>query len=82
MITIRNEFHNTQARIRAGIGDVLTPSQVKRCRRKLCGIKGCTCGGELSERGRQRDNQGHRFYLLPVGPDEVEIVDSDPRGWS
>ena len=58
MITIRNDFHGTAARLRASIGDTLTPSQVKRCRKALCGIEGCTCGGALSERGPQRDSNG------------------------
>ena len=40
MIIIRNDFHNTAARIRASIGDTLTASQVKRCRRTLCGLRG------------------------------------------
>jgi len=38
MITVSNDFHEMAARIRAGIGDTLTPSQVKRLAAKA-GIK-------------------------------------------
>jgi len=68
MITVRNDFHNTEARIRAEIGDALTSSQVIRCRHKLCGIEGCTCGGPLSERGPQTDDEGNRFDVIATGP--------------
>lgn len=73
MITIRNDFHDTAARIRAAIGDTLTPSQVKRCRKALCGIEGCTCGGPLSERGPQHDDRGREFDVIAVGPDRVRL---------
>ena len=53
MITLRNDFHNTEVRLRASVGDSLTKSQVTRSRRILCGIKGCKCGGYLAERGPQ-----------------------------
>jgi hypothetical protein len=53
MITIINEFHKSEVRVRANIGDVLTARQVRRIRRTLCGRIGCTCGGILSERGHQ-----------------------------
>ncbi len=56
-ITIRNDFHHTSCGIRLRSdqydvgGDVrLTRSQVARCKRILCGIAGCTCGGNLGER--------------------------------
>jgi len=71
MVTVRNDFHNTEARIRASIGDTLTPSQVRRCRRTLCGIKGCTCGGALSERGPQHDDDGCAFNAIAIGPYSV-----------
>jgi len=44
MITLFNNFHDTQVSIQAEVGDVLTPSQYRRVRRELCGIRGCTCG--------------------------------------
>lgn len=73
MITIRNDFHDTAVRIRASIGDTLTPSQVRRCRRILCGIEGCTCGGALSERGPQQDDTGRTFDVIASGPDAVRL---------
>lgn len=50
MITITNDFHNTEARVR---GLELSPATVRRVRRELCGISDCTCGGVLGQRGRQ-----------------------------
>lgn len=53
MITLRNDFHDSEVRLRASVGDKLTKSQVKRSRRTLCPNPDCTCGGELGERGPQ-----------------------------
>ncbi len=54
-ITIYNEFHNTEARVRvSGTPAALSCSQIRRIRRKLCGIPECKCGsGPLNERGLQ-----------------------------
>ncbi len=68
MITIRNNFHNTEVRLKANIGDELTWSQIMRARRELCGIKGCTCGGPVGERGPQDG-----FYLEQIDYDRVAI---------
>lgn len=73
MITIRNEYHNTEVRVRASIGEVLTSGQVKRCRRALCGIDGCTCGGVLSERGQQHDDAGRAFDVIAIGADSARL---------
>ena len=71
--TLRNDFHNSEVTIRAERGQELTLSQVLRARRALCGITGCTCGGNLGERGPQAveveaigyDNAGHlRIKLI------------------
>jgi hypothetical protein len=51
--TIRNDFHGTSATVRVGESGLLSPGQIKRVRKALCGIDGCTCGGPLSERGPQ-----------------------------
>jgi hypothetical protein len=66
-ITLRNDFHNSEVTLRAVAGQELSLLQVLRARRILCGIKGCTCGGNLGERGQQAvevdvigyDNVGH-----------------------
>jgi len=69
MITIRNDFHNTEVSIRANIGDELTESQIKRARNELCGISGCTCGGPIGERGHQDG-----FVVEQIDIDRVQIV--------
>jgi len=54
MIEIRNDFHNVAARVRIRrLPARLSPAQIARVRRILCGVSGCTCGGALGERGRQ-----------------------------
>lgn len=66
MTTITNNFHNTEyqtARFPQQIQKIIKTNPihwtglektfVQRCRRMLCGIKGCTCGGLLGERGPQ-----------------------------
>lgn len=50
--TITNDFHNTSVTVRTLDGR-LSARVVARVRRALCGIDGCTCGGDLSERGPQ-----------------------------
>lgn len=53
-ITIKNSYHNTETNIVVkSLPATLTPAQVRRCRETLCGCSGCTCGGELGERGEQ-----------------------------
>lgn len=50
MVTLRNNFHNASARVRVG---ELSEATVRRVRKTLCGIKGCTCGDGLGMRGPQ-----------------------------
>jgi hypothetical protein len=69
-ITLRNDFHDSQATVRVGEDGYLSPSQIRRVRKSLCGIEGCCCGGMLGERGQQ----------------DVEIIAVDEmtvavRGW-
>lgn len=66
--TIRNSFHNTEARVRTMTGE-LSPSQIRRVRNTLCGAAGCTCGGNLGERGPQEcdiDVAGYRGNDLVI----------------
>lgn len=51
LVTITNDFHGTEARVRAGAISLRT---IQRVRKALCGIDECTCGGNLSERGAQQ----------------------------
>ena len=53
LITIRNNYHGTVARVQVEDGGMLSKSQVDRVRRRLCGRAACKCGGNLSERGPQ-----------------------------
>ena len=64
MITLKNEFHDTETRVRAQIGDTLTENQVRRAARNLCGLYDCDCGGEAGQRGSQHTDDGRRFVLL------------------
>ena len=45
-IRLRNDFHGSEVGIRVprGLPHTLTPSQVRRVRKELCGNKDCTCG--------------------------------------
>jgi len=59
-VVLVNDFHSTKATVRTQVlwhgvhcEITLTASQMKRARRILCGIKGCTCGGPGGIRGPQ-----------------------------
>ena len=58
MITLKNNFHNTETKIRANVGDILTEIQVKRIERRLCPYSECGC---TPVRGKQEYN------LDPIG---------------
>ncbi|MDP2026467.1 hypothetical protein [Sulfuriferula sp.] len=57
--TLTNSFHNTSATVRpvaitegrfAGMHKISRKTAL-RLRNELCGIEGCTCGGNFGERG-------------------------------
>lgn len=57
--TLSNEFHHTEATVRPveitegrfkGYHRI-TKSTARRLRNALCGVSGCTCGGNFGERG-------------------------------
>ena len=53
-ITIKNNFHGTEYGLKVSdYGVPLSPGQIRRCRKALCGIKNCICGGVVGERGPQ-----------------------------
>jgi hypothetical protein len=59
-VTLANNFHNTETRVRTQVLDhgthheiTLTKSQMSRAAHVLCGIAGCTCGGPAGIRGPQ-----------------------------
>jgi len=53
VITLKNDFHRSEVRLRAEEGEPFTDSQIRRARRTLCGVQGCVCGGAMGERGPQ-----------------------------
>jgi hypothetical protein len=50
---LRNDFHRSSVCLRVPADGILSREQVARARRVLCGVAGCTCGGNLGERGPQ-----------------------------
>jgi hypothetical protein len=49
-ITLRNDFHNTSARVHSG---PISARTANRVRRELCGMSDCSCSGTLGTRGPQ-----------------------------
>lgn len=74
--TFTNDFHHTTARVRlnpdVAFGLTLSPHQVRRLRAKLCGNKGCTCGGGLGQRG---DNPEVETYFNSYGELVYRVID-------
>jgi hypothetical protein len=68
MITLTNDFHNSSVSIRATVGDLLTPAQIRKAKATLCGINGCACGGPLGERGEQSSR------IEQIGQDKFRVV--------
>lgn len=69
-ITLTNEFHNTSANVRpvpvtegrfAGLHKISHKTAI-RLRATLCGIAGCTCGGNFGERGGAYVNVVNQDY--------------------
>ena len=52
-IILLNRFHHTYAALYVDFNRPLSRKQIQRCRRTLCGVPGCLCGGELKENGPQ-----------------------------
>ncbi len=74
-LTLRNDFHNSEVRLSVQEHDgviALSEPQIRRAKYVLCGIKDCTCSGELGIRG-----QDHTLKGEPVNI-EVEIL-TEPR---
>ncbi len=61
-ITLENNFHNSSIALRPSKEGRLSASQVKRTKKTLCGITGCTCSGALGTR-RPQESQIEVFYL-------------------
>lgn len=52
MITLKNDFHKTYVNL-IPKNDRLSLRQIKRAKKELCGVKGCTCSGSTGTRGNQ-----------------------------
>jgi hypothetical protein len=68
-ITLTNNFHNTSVNINCEVLSHIhneataypTAGQIKKAKKALCGIDGCTCSGEDGTRGRQELPSGKRL---------------------
>lgn len=72
MITLTNDFHRTTVKIRAMPGMELSPAQIKRARKVLCGQPACACGGPLGERGPQPG----KLVVEQIDPDRVWVFEA------
>lgn len=54
MITLTNDFHNSEAHVRPNSLGRINPAQARRVARKLCGFKDCTCGSDILNRHGQQ----------------------------
>ena len=74
LVTLRNDFHNTEAKVRCESGERLSLTQVRRAWKALCGIESCTCNDGLGTRGPQEvditpvgASWGHTYILYAKG---------------
>lgn len=90
-LTLRNDFHLTEVtlninleEIKVGVTFKLSPSQLKRSFRELCGMNDCGCGGVAGQRAKWHEIDGvevqleimegqRGYYNTPV-PATVAIV--------
>ena len=75
LITLVNEFHNTEAKIRGTVGGKVSRDVVRDAEKKLCGIPECTCSGYAGVRGG-------RYSIARTGHnlDEYVVVDNEAGG--
>lgn len=69
MLTLTNDFHDTEARVRIDVPGAMTYRQYKRAWKTLCGIADCRCGGI---RGPQWHN-GRRIALEDQADGTIKI---------
>lgn len=67
-VKLTNDFHNTSVTLHLKgsaedmrCGMYLSDHQIKRARKTLCGVKGCTCGGKVGERGKQNIDVAYEY---------------------
>lgn len=71
LITLRNDFHGTEARVREGL---LSARQVRRAWRKLCGMQECRCSGYLGARGPQECDVREMFQSDPKADGQYAVL--------
>ena len=54
-IVLTNDFHHTEVNLSARGGE-LSPGQIKKAKRVLCGMSDCTCSNDIGIRGCNGDN--------------------------
>lgn len=64
MTTFTNNFHNTEATVRANANETVSRSVYQRVARELCPSNGCTCG----------IFRGSEYRLEPTDSTESEFV--------
>lgn len=85
LITLTNNYHNTEARARvypdAAGYTILTPRQIKRIGSALCGVRGgrCRCSGSVGIRGYQHDID--YFEMAQDGSDGPRYLRIHLRGY-
>lgn len=72
-IRLRNDFHNTSVTLRPAADGTLSAGQVARAKRTLCprARAGCTCGGNLGERGPQEQ----QLEFVPRRDGRWDVID-------
>ena len=75
-VILRNDFHDSEAVVRTR-GGRLTRRQVRRARRKLCGISTCTCGNAVGTRGLQRLPDGRLLQIEHDYDGGVTLLEGD-----
>ncbi len=76
-ITVSNNFHGTKAKIKINTtGEtILSKRTVNRVRRELCGIKGCHCGGVVSQQEYPYvPMTGKLASILPMPRGEAVVI--------
>lgn len=75
MITLTNDFHNTQITLQDKAG-TLSVAQVRKAKKTLCS-EGCTCSGVAGTRGKQfwgEGNERQQVWLVERRDGGAEIT--------
>ena len=61
--TLKNNFHNSEVNVIVTDGKISEAAMI-RAEKKLCGIKGCTCGGVRGPQDYIIENCYNGFYTV------------------